>query len=169
VTGDPTAEPRPAPAVEEPRGEFVPLTPPSILALVGAAMVALSAVLAWAIQPFFGSGTAQGIYPSSLSLPRLIKGGFAGDQPRLGLVLVVVAIAAVFLLLANPNRRSLDMGRRVLGLIVLALAVLFYVRFAQISGVPDRFEPPGSLRAGFYVGVAGGLLTILTGRSLRSR
>jgi hypothetical protein len=34
---------------------------------------------------------------------------------------------------------------------------------------PAESEPPGSLRAGFYVGVAGGLLTILTGRSLRSR
>jgi hypothetical protein len=169
VTGDPTAEPRPAPVTEGPRDEFVPLTLPSILALVGAALVALSAVLAWAVQPLFGSGPPQGIYPSGLSLPRLILGGPAGDQPRLGLVLVVLAIGAVFLLLANPNRRSFDLGRRALGVVVLALAVLFYLRLAQVSGLPAEFDPPGSLRAGFYVGMAGGLLTILTGRSLRSR
>jgi hypothetical protein len=169
MTGDPPAEPHTAPVMEEPREEVVRLTLQSILALVGAALVALSAVLAWAVQPFFGTGPPQGIYPSGLSLPRLILGGPAGEQPRLGLVLVVLAIGAVFLLLANPSRRSLDLGRRALGVVVVALSALFYVRLAEVSGLPAEFEPPGSLRVGFYVAVAGGLLTIFAGRSLRSR
>jgi hypothetical protein len=147
-----------------------PLPPGAILALAGSALLALSTVLAWAVQPFFGSDIQQGLYPSGISLPRLILGGTAGDQPRLGLVLTLLAIGAAFLLVAGPTRRSFDLVRRGLGVAVVAVAVLFFVRFGQAAeGAPEAFQLPGGLRAGFYVGLAGGLVTILTGRPLRSR
>lgn len=166
MTGDPTAEP--APVATETAAP--PRDGPSwgaVLALAGAALLALSAVLAWAVQPLFGGDVEQAIYPTGLSLPRLIVGGPAGEHPRLGLLLVVLAIAAAFLVFANPARRTFDLVRRALGVAALVLAVLFVVRFSQVGGVEPRFQPPAGLRAGFYVCLAGALVSIAAGRSPR--
>jgi hypothetical protein len=139
-----------------------------VTSLTGSALLALSAVLAWAVVPFFQSGTDQPVYPTSLTLPGLILGGSSGPQPRLGLVLVVLAVATAFLVVVGPTRRSLDLFRRALGVVALALAILFVVRFGEVTqGADQRFRPPAGLRAGIYVCVAGAALTIAAGRRLR--
>jgi hypothetical protein len=137
-----------------------------ILALAGSALAAISVSLAWAVQP----PQDVGLYSVNISIPRLISRGATGDIPYLGFVVVTLAVLAAALV-GVGTQRWVDVVRRVLGLIELALVALFGFRFFQaLEGFPpDVASFPASLRMGFYLALAGGLLMVFGGRSLRAR
>jgi hypothetical protein len=60
---------------------------------------------------------------------------------------------------------ALDVFRRALGVAAVALAVLFVVRFTQQgTGAASGFQAPGAFRAGLYVCILGGVITVVSGR-----
>ena len=138
----------------------------ALLALAGSALAAISVSLAWGIQP---APQEVGLYVVNVSIPRLISRGASGNIPFLGFVVVTLAILAAPLV-AVETSRWVELVRRALGVIVLALVVLFGYRYRQaLEGLPpDLASFPGSLRVGFYLALAGSLFMALGGRSLRS-
>jgi hypothetical protein len=150
----------------------IPLAPsrswrPGVLVtLAGSGLAAISVALAWGVQPFQQD---VGLYPVSVSLPRLLFREAGGTIPNLGLVVVLLALLAGALA-AVGERPGVEVVRRGLGVLVLGLVALFGFRYAQaLEGLPPQFASfPGALRAGFYFALAGAVLTVVTGRPLRS-
>lgn len=141
-------------------------TPGVVVAFAGSGLVAISISLAWAVQPFQQD---VGLFPVSVSLPRLLSRGAGGAIPSLAFVVMILALLAAALVLVG-ERSAVEVLRRGLGVLILALVALFGFRYAQaVEGLPPQFPSfPGGLRAGFYLAVAGAALTVATGRPLRS-
>ncbi len=141
-------------------------SPGVFVALAGSALAAISVSLAWAVQP---GPQEVGLYSVNISIPRLISRGATGNIPYLGFVVVTLAVLAA-ILVGVVTRRWVDLVRRGLGVIAVALVALFGFRYFQaLEGFPPEVASfPGSLRAGFYLAAVGSLLMVLGGRSLRA-
>jgi hypothetical protein len=137
----------------------------TLVGLAGSAATALSSVLTWANQPYVPFDNP--LYPVQFSVPALINSQSVARIPTVALVLLVFGGLTAVLAPITPLGRWVDPLRRVLGLIVIALCVLFVIRYSAIYDGGFGTELIGDLRAGFYLAGIGGLLVAGGGR-LRS-
>ncbi|MDQ4005278.1 MAG: hypothetical protein M3135_03130 [Actinomycetota bacterium] len=140
----------------------VRITPATVVALFGSAAIAVSSVLAWANEPFVTFDNPS--YPVVFSLPSLLNPKSIGRIPSVAIVLLAFGGITATLVLITPLGRWVDPLRRVLGLLVLGICVLFVVRFAAFFEGSVGAELFGDLRAGFYLAAAGGLAVVTGGR-----
>jgi hypothetical protein len=157
---------RPTPEPEAwPRG--------TLLALVGAGLILLSATLAWAVGPFvLSSGEPAPIRPSGISVPLtfLNLGAPEFRGPTLGQVLVVLGLLACAPLLLGARGRAWEIARRTAAAIVTILVVLFVVRYRErfLIGPLEGAGTLANLRAGLYLALVGSVLATVTGRPPRA-
>jgi drug/metabolite transporter (DMT)-like permease len=132
------------------------------LLFAGVALLILSQVFPWSLQPFIPSDQQAGLYATGISVPAVLSRGFfeLSAPTAAQVIAVLVLIAAV--LLVVPSRWA-DVLRRVIGGVALLLFGLFAWRLSQLlsAGVPEGLPGfPAVLRAGFYLGVVGAILLI---------
>ena len=137
--------------------------PGTLLALAGSAALAVSTALAWAVNPYDPASTLS-VYPSTVPLPPLIRAGAPGMIPTLGFVLVTLAVLSAGLAPLGARSLMLDLLRRFLGLLALALPVLFARRYLESLEIVGGLSLPDALRLGFYLAIVGSLLIALGGR-----
>jgi xanthine/uracil permease len=117
--------------------------------------MALSGAFAWAVQPFASDFP---IHAAQVPLPFLILGRAAVRLPTVAHAVIPIALACM-LLAAWPRRSGLlEATRRALGVIVVALGVLFVVR---LSAVFQEASVITGLRAGWYLAAVGSVLTVV--------
>jgi hypothetical protein len=149
------------PSLPDPAKRDQPPTPSGgeALAAFGFALLILSVVLAWAQQPFVPSG--GGIYPTGIPMPNLLSAESTGRLPSVGLVVVAFAIPGLVLSLLRWREAWVGATAAVLAALLVAVVVLFGLRwnsFFEGGEGPTFF---GSLRAGVYVAMAGALLALI--------
>jgi hypothetical protein len=154
-------QPRPAP-VTGPIAETIDRPDRPWLVFAGIALLILSQVFPWSLQPFVPSDQQGGLYATAISVPAVLSRGFLDlPAPTAAQVIAVLALSAAVLLVI-PSRWA-DFLRRVIGGVALLLFVLFAWRLSQfLSGtLPEGVAGfPGVLRAGFYLGVLGAIVLI---------
>ncbi|MGH2686950.1 MAG: hypothetical protein ACRDJP_15915 [Actinomycetota bacterium] len=154
---DTSPEPSPADTIRTTR-----ITIGTAVALAGSVAMALSSVLAWANQPYVPFDNP--VYPEVFSVPALINPDSSGRIPSAAVVLLAFGGITGVLALIRPLGRWVDPLRRILGLIVLGICVLFVVRYSAVYRGGLGVELLGDLRAGFYLAGIGGLLVLVGGR-----
>jgi hypothetical protein len=142
-------------------GRTVPRQGPWLV-FSGIALLILSQVFPWSLQPFIPSDQQAGLYATAISVPAVLSRGSLGlSGPTAAQVIAVLVLSAAVILIV-PSRWA-DVLRRVIGGVALLLFVLFAWRLSQLlsGGLPEGLPGfPGILRAGFYLGVIGAILLI---------
>jgi hypothetical protein len=147
------APPRPETAPERPN------TGRMVLTLAGPILLVLSCAFAQFGLRFPGSENTIPRYAIDFSLMGLlVPGPDSLRVPTLGLLLMLVGIVG---LLSAGSGGTATIIRRVLGALVLALLAVQLFRQSQFLGGTAVYSFPGSLRAGLYLALLGGLLMLL--------
>jgi hypothetical protein len=153
-------DPRLAPSPPSPRRTEPRYTP--WLLFAGVALLILSQVFPWSLQPFLPADGQAGLYATGISVPAVLsRGSLDLSAPTAAQVIAILVLITAVLVLV-PSRRA-DVLRRVIGGVALLLFGLFAWRLSQFlsAGVPEGIPGfPAALRAGFYVGVVGAILLI---------
>jgi hypothetical protein len=132
------------------------------LALLGALVVIMSAVLDW-------GGPFEASMPRDISVAWLLEPEAPSSGPTLGLVLLLVGVlgALVSLLaMASPGWTFL---RRLLGLLTATIPVGFALRTLQaVASESSVFDLPSALGVGVLVAAGGGILQLVAPRPPRT-
>jgi hypothetical protein len=123
---------------------------------VGTVAVVASMVLDWLDSYDFGV-----TQPFDLPAAFLVDWETSSGEPRLGVVMVVVAVFGVLGVVLRQRDRLLRFGAGLAGTGVAALFV--YQVFAALDYYGDSDELFGTLGAGVYVALAGGLGLLVSG------
>ena len=158
VDTDPTVDRAPPNRI----ADAAQLTLGELLAALGFGLAVVSTALAWASQPFVEVG--GGVYPSTIPMPNLLSAESSGQLPNAGLVVIALSVPGLFLCFLRSDQAWALVLRRVLAALLLAVVVLFAIRWNSFfEGVEDA-SFLRSLRAGFYLAALGSVLALVAGR-----
>jgi hypothetical protein len=156
----PPAGPAAAPAPRErPAGAGFPIG--ATLALLGAVAVIVSSILDW------GRGDLVGTLPRDITARTLIDPNAEAAGVNMGIVLLVLGTAGALLALLTMAVPFLKFLRRIVGLVTLAVPVLFVIRVAVPLFIAGQFgfgDVVAVLGPGFYFASAGALVQMIAGR-----
>jgi hypothetical protein len=132
------------------------------LVYAGIALLILSQVFPWSLQPFVPADQQRGLYTTAISLPAVLsRGALDLPAPTAAQAIAVVTLSAAIFLVVP--RRWADLLRRGMGGVALVLFGLLAWRLSQfLSGTlpPGISGFPAALRAGFYLGLLGAIVLI---------